>query len=244
MDRSVKSAMRVFELLEAFERARRPLRVAEIVEELDAPQSSLSMLLKTLLNMGYLDFNPETREYCPSVRVANLCEWTTHLPSKSTALQETLVRLAAQTNETVLLGRIEGVQVQYAAVIHSRQTVRFVAVSGARRPLHRTALGICLLSTLLDDKISLLMRRYNAEREAHVKPAQLDDVLHEVGVARRQGYYFSAGLVTPGAGVVGTVLPTPVRGQRYAIGIGGPIGRLRRRLSEHVECLRASAAQC
>lgn len=244
MDRSVKSAMRVFELLEAFERARRPLRVAEIVEELDAPQSSLSMLLKTLLNMGYLDFNPQTREYCPSVRVANLCEWTTHLPSRPTAIQEVMEKLASQTNETVLLGRIDGVQVQYAAVIHSRQTVRFVAVSGARRPLHRTALGICLLTTLVDDKISLLIRRYNAERESHVKPAHLDSVLQDVAVARGQGYYFSAGLVTPGAGVIATLLPTPVRGQRYAVGIGGPIGRLKRRLSEHVEHLTESAAQC
>jgi DNA-binding IclR family transcriptional regulator len=155
-----------------------------------------------------------------------------------------LEQLATQTNETVLLGRIDGTQLQYAAVIHSRRTVRFVAVSGARRPMHCTALGICLLTTLADDKIALLLRRYNAERESHVKPANPDLVLKEVALARDQGYYFSAGLVTPGAGVIGTLLPTPVRGQRYAVGIGGPIGRLRRRQTELVELLSASAAQC
>jgi DNA-binding IclR family transcriptional regulator len=244
VDRTVKSALRVFDLLEAFERSRRPMRVAELVEALDVPQSSLSMLLKTLLGVGYIDFDPETREYCPSVRVANLCEWATHLPSRPKALQETLEKLSAQTNETVLLGRIDGAEVQYAAVIHSRRTVRFVAVSGARRPLHRTALGICLLTTLSDERIALLLRRYNAEREDHVMPAQLDAVLNEVALARAQGYYFSAGLVTPGAGVIGTVLPTPVRGQKYAVGIGGPIGRLRRRQTELVAQLRTCAALC
>lgn len=244
MDRTVKSALRVFDLLEAFERSRRPMRVAELVEVLDVPQSSLSMLLKTLLSVGYLDFDRETREYCPSVRIANLCEWATHLPSRPKALQETLEKLSAQTNETVLLGRIDGAQLQYAAVIHSRRTVRFVAVSGARRPLHCTALGICLLTTLADDRIALLLRRYNAEREGHLGPAAIDVVLREVAKARTQGYYFSEGLVTPGAGVIGSLLPTPVRGHRYAVGIGGPIARLRRRQTELIDHLRTSAAQC
>lgn len=171
-------------------------------------------------------------------------QWTTQLPHKPAALHETLERLAALTNETVLLGRIDGVQVQYASVIHSRQTVRFVAVSGARRPLHRTALGICLLAALPDDRISLLIRRYNAERDSHEKPATVETVLRDVAVARSQGYYFSAGQVTPGAGVIGTLLPTPVRGQRYAFGIGGPIGRLRRRLPDHVDALMLCAADC
>ena len=104
MDRSVKSATRVFDLLEAFERQRRPLRVADLVESLDAPQSSVSMLLKTLVSQGYLDCNPTTREYCPSARIANMCEWVTHLPNRPQAIPEAMHKLAEQTGETILPG--------------------------------------------------------------------------------------------------------------------------------------------
>ena len=53
-NRTVKSADRVFDLLELFERVRRPLRVGEIAERLGVPQSSVSMLLRTMVARGYM----------------------------------------------------------------------------------------------------------------------------------------------------------------------------------------------
>ena len=97
VDRSVKSATRAFELLEVFERERRPLRVNTLVERLGAPQSSVSMLLKTLVSDGYMEFNPATREYCPSARVAFFCEWATQLPHRPDAIPQALHALAAKS---------------------------------------------------------------------------------------------------------------------------------------------------
>lgn len=56
----VKSATRVFELIELFEVERQPMRVSTIVEKLGAPQSSVSMLLKTLVARGYMEFDAAT----------------------------------------------------------------------------------------------------------------------------------------------------------------------------------------
>lgn len=53
----VKSALRVLEILELFDAGRRPLRVADIVDRMNVPQSSPSMLLKTLVARGYMDFD-------------------------------------------------------------------------------------------------------------------------------------------------------------------------------------------
>jgi IclR family acetate operon transcriptional repressor len=244
MDRSVKSATRVFELLEVFERQRRPLRVAELVRELDAPQSSVSMLLQTLVSEGYLEFNGSTREFCPSVRVANLCEWVGHLPHRPRAIPEALRNLAADTGETVLLGRIEGIQMRYVAVIHSRKAVRFVPCCGTRRPLHRTAIGIMLLSTLAKDRIALMLRHFNAEHGEEAGQANIPWTLREAAAAGELGYYQSGGLATPGAGVISMLLPTPIRGQRLAAGVGAPLDRLQLNKASYRERLREAVAQC
>jgi len=244
MDRTVKSATRVFDMLEVFERQRRPLRVADLVESLDAPQSSVSMLLKTLVSQGYLDCNPATREYCPSARVAHMCDWVTHLPHRPQAIPEAMQKLAEQTGETIMLGRIEGVHLQYAAVIHSREAVRFAAVSGTKRPLHRTALGMILMSELDDERIGLLIRRYNAERETEDKPANLQATLREIGIARDQGYYQSGGLATPGGGVIAKLLPSPLRGQKMALGVGARLDHLQLHKREYLDRLSEAVAQC
>ncbi len=90
----VKSAQRVFELLELFESECRPLRVGEIVQRLDMPQSSVSMLLKTLAARGYMDFDPQERTYCPSVRVAFLADWTNPEPEQAEIVRTVKARVA------------------------------------------------------------------------------------------------------------------------------------------------------
>lgn len=59
---SVKSALRVLEILEVFDAERRPPRVTDIVEPMNLPQSSASMLLKTMVARGYMDFDAASRE--------------------------------------------------------------------------------------------------------------------------------------------------------------------------------------
>jgi hypothetical protein len=90
----VKSAARVFELLELFDAERRPLRVTEIVQRLDMPQSSVSMLLKTMVARGYMEFDAADCSYCPSVRISFLNEWAMRAPGQRQDMQDAMRRLA------------------------------------------------------------------------------------------------------------------------------------------------------
>ncbi|MGO4392190.1 IclR family transcriptional regulator [Variovorax sp. M-6] len=237
----VKSAVRVFELIELFEVERRPLRVATIVQKTGAPQSSVSMLLKTLVTRGYMEFDAATREYCPSVRIAFLGDWVTHVPHRRDAVQDTLRRLANETDETVLLGRQNGMLMQYLSVIDAPHALRFSPAPGTIRPMHRTATGIMLLSALDNDQIGRLLRRYNAEGSHGGPPAKLAETQRAVDFAREHGYYESANLATPGAGVIATLLATSIRGQRLSIGVGGPIERLHKRRGPLLKALLSIA---
>ncbi|GER20306.1 IclR family transcriptional regulator [Variovorax boronicumulans] len=238
----VKSAIRVFDLLELFDAERRPLRVTTIAQKLEAPQSSVSMLLKSLVSRGYMEFDATTREYCPSVRVAFLGDWATRIPHRRDAVQDALRRLANETGETVLLGRQSGILLQYLSVIESQNVLRFSPSPGTMRPMHRTATGIMLLSAQDDERIGRLLRRYNAEPGRTGPVAKIATTMRAVEWAREHGYYESANLATQGTGVIATLLATPIRGQRLSIGVGGPVDRLHARRAELVRIVLAVAS--
>lgn len=237
----VKSAARVFEILEVFEAARRPLRVAEIVQRLGAPQSSVSMLLKTLVTSGYMEFDAVRREYCPSVRVSFIGDWATQLPDRQEGAPDAMRRISHAARETVLLGRQNGVLMQYLSVIESDHALRFSPAPGTLRPMHRTAIGIMLLSRLDNAQIGLLLRRHNAEAGTRWPVAKIAETFRAIDSARDNGFYESANLATSGAGVIATLLPTPLRGQHLGIGIGGPVTRLHQRREELLAILLAVA---
>ncbi len=237
----VKSAMRVFELLELFEAERRPLRIAEMVDRLGVPQSSLSMLVKTLVARGYMEFDSVTREYCPSVRVSFLGDWAMGARHQQ-EIRDALRQLSNEVGETAILARHSGLFVQYVAVMESEHALRFSLVPGSQRPMHHAALGIMLLSQFDDDQIGRLLRRYNAEAEKGAPLAKIAETMRAVHQAREQGWYESANLATQGAGVIATLLATPIRGQRLGIGVGAPLQRLQPRRKKILAAVLETAA--
>src|SRR5687768_9688807 len=59
---SVKSAVRVLDLLELLDRVGQ-LSHADIAEALEIPKSSLTQLLRTLVARGYIAFDPAAKAY-------------------------------------------------------------------------------------------------------------------------------------------------------------------------------------
>ena len=229
MSEGVKSAERVLAIFEVFEANRRPMRISELVKKLEIPQSSTSTLMKTLVAKGLVDFNPETRTFCPSVRLAFLGNWVLGSNDGLAQIQSMAQRLATECGETVIVGAQNGLYVQYLSVVVSPQPIRFILHPGMMRPLHRAGLGIMLLTTKDDAEVGRMVRRYNAEAEEESVIVSEAEVLAMVRKARSLGYCETADLATQGAGVIATLLPLPVEGRHLAIGIGGPVNRIRGR---------------
>jgi len=61
----VKSAIRILRIFEVFAESKRPVRISELAEELEIPQSSASVLVRTLVQRGYMDFSPPGRTVLP-----------------------------------------------------------------------------------------------------------------------------------------------------------------------------------
>ena len=222
----VKSARRVLDILEYFSVIRRPATVSEVEKALDLPQSSTSVLLRSLVALGYLEYLPGERRFRPTLRVAKLGDWVEHgLPGP---LIRELEKLRDALQETIILGRRQGAQVQFIYIVAADRPVQFYARLNSLQPMSLSAVGQALLSALPRSTARAIIRRNNAEARAPrfvVDEARLVSALEE---ARRTG-----GTETdPEFGgprdfhVVAKRLPRAPGLEPLAIGVAGPRDRM------------------
>lgn len=220
---SVKSAMRVVEIFDLFERTQKPQSVQNVVDALEMPQSSVSSLMKTLRECGYLHYDAARRTYEPSKRLAFLGQWVIGGPKQMDSIRAAMSMVYEQTGDTVLLGCRNGLFLHYVSVMESTHTLRFTPLTGSPRPLHGCGGGIVLLARLKDDDVRALVRRYRAE---HGNGPSEKETIENVQAARSQGYFETFGMVTNGVGTISTALDLPNGAGGFSIGVGGPLSRL------------------
>lgn len=219
----VKSAGRVLQVLELFDEIQREARVSEIAERLDFPQSSTSVLLRSLTQLGYLDYDPDSRSYLPSPRVSLLGTWLDKGPVRNGSLVRMLEDLSDRTGGTIILAARNGVFSQYIHVLQARTAMRFHVPPGTRRLVVWSATGCALLAGASEAEIGTLVRRTNAEAHSDQAPISLAAVLANVQRLRREGHFFSRGLVTTGAGSIAVPLPSGIdrRERPLAVAVSG-----------------------
>ncbi len=234
---AVKSARRAFEILEAFNRRRRPLALKELLDELDYPASSGSALMKSLVALGYLDYDGERRTYFPTMRIAALGSWVPGVLFGDGRLLPALEELHRETGETVILAVQSDLHAQYIHVLPSSEPLLLRVPPGTRRPLAQSGLGLVLLSAKRDPEIERLRRRINAA--AAEADLTREDLTARVNEVRTRGYAFSRHAISPGVGIIGAALPNGPFGRVFAVGVAGQVARLERKEEEIVAALNA-----
>lgn len=239
---AVKSARRVFEILEHFELHRRPLSLKEILDGLGYPASSGSALLKSLMALGYLDYDRERRSYFPTMRIAALGAWVHDSLFGDGTLSQLMTHLHEVTGETVILATQSDLRAQYVHLIRSAEPLHVAVPPGARRPLAKSGLGWLLLSAKSDEEIEKLRRRINAEEKGADRLSR-DELMATINEVRLKGHAFSKHTVSDGVGVIGALLPAAPHGRVYAIGVAGPVARLERKEALILAELRSGVAR-
>ena len=236
----VKSAMRTFAVLEFFRETKRAASVTEISSALKMPQSSTSVLLSSLVELNYLEYDRQTRRFIPSYRVNLLGDWIRRSPFRDTKLTDLMEELwTAAGGETVMLGHQAGAAgMQYLHVVPGGSQLQYIAHAGQIRPMVRTALGHVLLSQMPNTTIRGIIRRNNAEEPSQSARVRESAFLEEVERIRRRGFSETNGSTTPGANTIGMLVPLPRRRARLAIGIGGPIERIAAKRTRIIEVMQ------
>ncbi|NLU67462.1 IclR family transcriptional regulator [Streptomyces sp. HNM0574] len=220
----VKSAVRTVELLEFF--AGRPgmHTLTDVQEAVGYPKSSLYMLLRTLVDLDWVEVDATGTRYGIGVRA--LLVGTSYIDGDEvvTAARPTLDRLSEETGETIHLARLDGTSVVYMATRQSRHYLRPSANVGRRLPAHSTSLGKALLATHTDEQVRQLLPG-TLDRLTESTTTDRERLIEELRLVREQGYALDTEENTVGLRCFGVALPyrSPARD---AISCSVPAARL------------------
>lgn len=215
----VGSLHRSLEVLELFAVEQRALTVGEVAQRLGYPQSSTSVLLHGLSDLGYLEHDRHARTFLPTLRVSFLGMWLHQRVLTQSSLLDFMEMLALRSGHVAMLAVQNGLHAQYIHIVSARSS-RVGLKPGLLRPICRSAVGKVLLSTMDDDQVMRIVRNVNATDVDFPAPVNGKALLQEIAECRRTGFAFSVDSVTQGSSVIAARMPEVEGGQPLAVGIG------------------------
>lgn len=225
--RKIKSAERTLALFELFSREQQPFTVGRIAKGLGIPQPSVSMLLRNLLKLGYLEYDAYHRTFAPSIRVALLGSWIDRRFGDAGAISARLNELQRKLGFTAFIAIQNDAAAQYVLTQTSDEPDRLDISSGMYRSLTCSAAGRALLSLLTDVDIRSWVRRCNAETTEDRFRVVEADFMGIMQRARAAGYAETNGDSVPTLSAVAMTIVSPMGGTPLAVGVGGPTAKIR-----------------
>jgi IclR family transcriptional regulator, KDG regulon repressor len=215
VDSTVTKALLLFETLAASDL---PMGVSAIGEALDLQKSNVHRLLHTLMLMGYVQQDPDTKRYTATLKVWEIGSNLLRRNALRVVARPVLVELSRNTSEAAFLSVLSGTDMVYLDTVDS-PLVPALAPTGSRAPAVFPASGKALLANqkdpeaALDQIISTVPQAARLDKEA---------MLREFEEIRKNGYATSSGGWRRGRSAVAAAIPRANMPPTAAVGVGGP----------------------
>ena len=182
---SVEKALRV---LQAFRGDKSALSLTDIIERTGLGKSAAQRFCHTLVALGYLERNPQTRQLKPA---AKLLEFSfSFLASNALSSYAAPFLLAAreESGEAVNLALPHGCDVIYVTRLASSNSLMINPPIGGRAPMFCTSSGRAYLSALPLDEAAEIIDKSNLSPITEHTNTDRDTILQLIEQARRDGY--------------------------------------------------------
>lgn len=238
----VKSAARTLAILEFFDEVRQPANVVTVSEALRYPQSSTAALLRSMVAMGYLQFDARARTYLPTDRVGLLGSWISPPLFEDGALLRMMRAIHRRTGQLALIAARNGDFAQYIHVMKQPDAVSCHIHIGMKCPIAFSGAGLVLLATTSDGEVKSLVHRLNAYASSDAVRIHLPELLAELAQIRRRGFCVSRSRVVDNFGSIAIMLPAELTSRPLVVGLGGCANVIEARESELVAIVREEIA--
>lgn len=182
---AVERAMRV---LETVSRNHAPMSLTEIAAASGYGKSAAQRLTHTLLGLGYLSKDPETKRYAMTVRSLDLAHGFLSTDPLINAGLLHLIDTRERCGETINMGRLYGADFIYTVRLPARRANVAAALVGRRQPAYCASGGRAIMSRMDPADVEALL----ASRPlAALTPLTLTDrgaVLERIEQARMEGF--------------------------------------------------------
>lgn len=244
--KSIKSAQRVFEVLEYFDVDHQEASVMDIARHYGYPQSSASELLSYMIMLGYLRRGSRGRTYQLSMRVAMLGTWVQPRLVREGRLLPLMDELAHETGATVTLSTNTGVNLRALHVVSGARSADVLG-QGAQLPLLQSAEGHALLGKTERELVRRYVHRLNAEAADPEARIRYEDLAQTLNENERRGY----ALIADDQGTaIAITLPHSEPGEPLALALRAAPGedveqlhrQLRSAVAHHLGLVEVSSA--
>lgn len=142
----IQSVQRAATILRSFTEAEAELGVTTLSERLGLHKSTVSRLLSTLLQEGFVEQNSETGKYRLGLGLVSLAGYALEHIDLRRIAHPHLTSLAELTQETINVTVLDGSECVNIERVASPRLIRYVGSMGRRTPLHCTSTGKVLLA--------------------------------------------------------------------------------------------------
>jgi len=187
-----RSALRPFDILDAFRTAKRPLSLSEISQLANIPLSTCHSVVRSLEQYGLLYFLSGRESYPTRWLWDAAREINTNDPVATRCLPA-LTALRDQTNETVILGTRQDDRVLYLLVVESGQTIRYSSRVGDFKPLHSSSIGKVMLMSMPEKQREAWLAGHALEQATPHTLVDAERLRADLEVSRQRGYTITRG---------------------------------------------------
>ena len=184
----VQSVAKAFRVLEAFDSGHTRLTLSEISQVTSFDLSAVQRFCHTLHKLGYLDKDPVTRQFSLSLKVLDLAYHFKHTSRLVGAATPVLQHLSRETEETVNLTVLYGVEVVYLSRIQSRHVLHAGVTSGTRLPAYCSSSGRAILSQLPVEEVRSVIEASDLRKHTPHTVTDPEKLLAIIEEVRQQGY--------------------------------------------------------
>lgn len=184
-----RSTMRVLDILEALANSTAGLTMADVCREVSAPKGSISPILHTMADSGYVAYDESTKRYTIGLKTYLLGKSYDRESSSIGLFVAAMREVTNACGETCQLGVLDHGRVLYVAKVDSPQPVRLTSSIGRTLPIHYTAIGKVLVSELPEAEVrSMLAEPLERPTAATIHCA--DELIAQLGEVRETGFAY------------------------------------------------------
>lgn len=212
-------------LLEMLAHSEGALGVTEVSAKTGLGKSNAHRLLQGLVEAGYVRQDPSSGDYTTTIKAWELGSAVMAKIGLTQMAEPFMASLLNRFRETVHLSVLDGDEVVYIHKLDSPEPVRAYSQVGGRAPAYCVATGKSMLAFQSAAFLEAMSTRLQRHSPRTITKAA--EFLSEMDAVRRQGYAVNRGEWRESVGGCAAPIFDPAGGVIAAIGVSGPIERLR-----------------
>jgi IclR family acetate operon transcriptional repressor len=199
---SIEVLRRAVDILAVFSHAKPSMSLAEIVDAVQLPKTTVFRVLSSLVERNYCEWDTQAGKYSLGFELVRLADIRRRQSNVHDIVVPVMREIRNTVNETVILSVRAGDARVHIDFVEGLHPMRRMADLGVRAPLYAGAASKVLLAGMEDDEIEAYLGRTDLTAFQKTTITDPNVLWRELRAIRKRGFAESKGELFPGGGAL------------------------------------------